>query len=317
MNTVIGSDIHLAASFLREGKLIGMPTETVYGLAGNALSEYAVLNIFKTKERPEFDPLIVHVKSIDEVSKYATSVPDEIYKLIERFWPGPLTILLPKNELIPDIVTSGLDSVALRMPAHPMALQLLQQLDFPLAAPSANPFGYISPTTARHVFDQLQGKLPYILDGGQCSVGVESTIFGMEEGRAIIYRVGGLPVDAIESVIGKVEIQSNISSNPRAPGMLKSHYAPTKPMYFDEPDMIRKLKLSGKGALICFNRMETDIPYTQFPLSSNGNLEEAARNLFATLRLLDKSDFDFICAIPFPETGLGKAINDRLRRAGG
>lgn len=316
MNTITGTDIQLAASFLREGKLIGMPTETVYGLAGNALSESAVLNIFKTKDRPEFDPLIVHVKSLNEVGKYTTSVPDQISRLMQRFWPGPLTVLLPKNQLIPDLVTSGLDTVALRMPAHPIALKLLEILDFPLAAPSANPFGYISPTTALHVYDQLQGKLPYILDGGPCSVGVESTILGMEAERPVIFRVGGLSVDAIESVIGKVEIQSNISSNPRAPGMLKSHYAPSKPMFFNEMEHIAKLSLKGKGALICFDRMDTSLPLSHFPLSENGDLEEAARNLFATLRMLDKSDFDYICAVPFPDKGLGKAINDRLRRAG-
>ncbi|MBL7913440.1 MAG: threonylcarbamoyl-AMP synthase [Bacteroidia bacterium] len=315
METIIGNDVEQAAKFLRYGALVAIPTETVYGLAGNALHEATVLNIFHVKERPVFDPLIVHVKGIDDIHRYAKSIPADAEVLMQKFWPGPLTILLQKQQLIPDLVTSGLNTVALRMPAHPLTLALLNELDFPLAAPSANPFGYISPTTAQHVYDQLQGKLPYILDGGPCSVGVESTILGFENDQPVVYRIGGLPVSEIEKLIGPVSVQPNASSNPRAPGMLKSHYAPSKPLYFEKEENLALMNLSGNGALICFENFKTDLPFRQFPLSRDGNSSEAARNLFATLRELDKSDFDFICAIPFPDHGLCKAINDRLVRA--
>jgi L-threonylcarbamoyladenylate synthase len=190
VKTIIGEIIQEAKSFLLDGNIVAIPTETVYGLAGNALDPAAVLQIFTAKERPAFDPLIVHISSIDKVELYAHSIPSQAYDLMHEFWPGPLTIVLPKNSIIPDIVTSGLDTVGLRIPNHPTTIKLLKQLDFPLAAPSANPFGYISPTSAQHVFDQLGGKIPYILDGGICDVGVESTIVGFENDKCLIYRLG-------------------------------------------------------------------------------------------------------------------------------
>ncbi|MFZ4635519.1 MAG: L-threonylcarbamoyladenylate synthase, partial [Saprospiraceae bacterium] len=191
MDTKIGSDLSRAVHLLNDGYLVGIPTETVYGLAGNALNPAAVASIFEAKNRPSFDPLIVHISDATELTRYALTLPEAARRLASLFWPGPLTLLLPRRAVIPDLVTSGLDRVALRVPAHEMALQLLQALDFPLAAPSANPFGYVSPTTAQHVVDQLGGRIPYVLDGGACAVGLESTIVGFEADGVVVYRLGG------------------------------------------------------------------------------------------------------------------------------
>ena len=315
-STVIDSALEPAVDWLLRGACVAIPTETVYGLAANALDPAAVVKIFEVKNRPAFDPLIVHVPDLEATARYAEAFPAALRALAERFWPGPLTLLLPKRALIPDLVTSGLPRVALRMPAHPLALRLLRSLPFPLAAPSANPFGYISPTTAQHVYDQLQGKIPYILDGGPCTIGVESTIVGFEDGRPVVYRLGGLALEDIEAVAGPVVVALNQSSNPAAPGMLKTHYAP------------RKLLILGNiGENIArFGDRKTGLLWFQNPgggfdskrqtiLSETGNLAEAAQNLFAALRMLDESDVDLILAEPCPETGLGRAINDRLRRA--
>jgi L-threonylcarbamoyladenylate synthase len=318
--TIIGSDIATAKLFLEEGDVIGIPTETVYGLAGNALNESAVLKIFEVKQRPFFDPLIVHTHSIDEIGKYVTEIPAKAQMLIERFMPGPLTILLKKRSLIPDLVTSGLDTVGIRIPSHPLTLQLLKQIPFPLAAPSANPFGYISPTAAQHVLDQLNGKIPYILEGGPSNIGLESTIIGFEDEEAIIYRLGGLDLDEIEKVIGRVRVNINDSSNPRSPGLLKSHYAPKKPLLFGKAETILTVNAeaikSKQVGVIAFNKQLEGINTDhQILLSPTGNLNEAAKNLFAALRKLDNGDVAIILATAFPATGLGLAINDRLRRA--
>lgn len=316
METIIGESIQEAKGFLLDGNIVAIPTETVYGLAGNALKPEAVLQIFSIKERPSFDPLIVHISSISQVDLYAHSIPQEAYQLMNEFWPGPLTVVLPKNAIIPDIVTSGLNTVGLRMPNHPTTIELLKQLEFPLAAPSANPFGYISPTSAQHVFDQLGGKLPYILDGGICNVGVESTIVGFENGNCLIYRLGGITVEAIRKVVPSAELQINSSSNPKAPGMMKSHYAPLKPLIFGDISSEVLNYPNKKIAVLTFGstvNFSVDLIYN---LSPSGNLEEAASNLFSYLRLLDESLLvDMIIAEPLPENGLGRAINDRLKRA--
>ena len=317
VNTIIGTDIKQAASLLKANRLVAIPTETVYGLAGNALDENVVLSIFKTKDRPEFDPLIVHIGDISQVEKYAQDIPDAAYVLMNKFWPGPLTLLLHKKNNIPDLVTSGLNTVALRMPNHAMTLELLRSLDFPLAAPSANPFGYISPTTARHVADQLSGKIPYILDGGDCEVGIESTIIGFENDVCTVYRLGGMSVDAIESAIGKVTITTSGTSDPRAPGMLKSHYAPTKPVYFGELQQLISKHSLKHAAVLCFTGDDHEFPHgvPVYTLSPHGSTEEAAKYLFAALRNFDQSEAHFLLAEKFPDKGLGKAINDRLLRA--
>lgn len=312
--TLIGNEVTEAGAFLQQGETVGIPTETVYGLAANALNTDAVLKIFSVKNRPHFDPLIVHTHGIEEVKKYATKIPPEAALLMQAFMPGPLTVLLKKKEIVPDLVTSGLDTVAIRIPNHPLTLELLRQLDFPLAAPSANPFGYISPTSAYHVYDQLHGRIPYILDGGTTEIGLESTIVGFENNEAVVYRLGGLAIEEIEKVIGKVTVAINESSNPKAPGLLKSHYAPKKNLRILEYD---NLTISNANAgVIAFDKPVEGVEQkNQILLSVKGDLKEAAKNLFAAMRQLDNSNVEIIYAIKFPETGLGKAINDRLKRA--
>ncbi len=315
---LIGKDISSAKAFLEKGELVGIPTETVYGLAGNALDPEAVALIFETKNRPGFDPLILHTSSTDKVSDFVTSFPEALKTLAEHFWPGPLTLLLPRKEIVPDLVTSGLDRVAVRVPNHPLTLALLEVLPFPLAAPSANPFGYISPTRPSHVEDQLGEKIPYILDGGPCTVGLESTIVGLEDGEVVVYRLGGLEISEIERLVGPVRIKDHSSSNPAAPGQLESHYAPRKVFLLgDLSRLVEEKKSQGVNFAVLsfsetFDGLEKD---QQIALSPDGNLHEAAKNLFAAMRQLDESPATVILAELMPEIGLGKAINDRLRRA--
>jgi L-threonylcarbamoyladenylate synthase len=311
--TKIGTDIKQADEILRSGGIVGIPTETVYGLAGNALSEDAVLSIFKAKNRPFFDPLIVHTYAIDEIREYVTAIPERLLPLMERFMPGPLTVLLPRNGLIPDLVTSGMERVAFRIPAHPLTLDLLRSLDFPLAAPSANPFGYISPTTARHVQAQLGGIIPYILDGGDCGVGIESTIVGMDGDDLVIYRLGGLAIEEIEKIAGPVRVMSHSSSNPAGPGMLESHYAPRKPLIIGDISKLLLAHTDKKVAVLSYYK-DYQVEH-QYILSAEQHIETAAKRLFAGMRELDATDADLIIAESLPEGGLGRAVNDRLHRA--
>ncbi len=313
---IIGNDIQKAKNELESGHLVAIPTETVYGLAANAIHEEAVAKIFEAKQRPTFDPLIVHTYSLDQVYQFAESIHPKLLQLAQTFWPGPLTLLLPKKACIPNLVTSGLDRVGVRVPSHPLTLQLLQQLNFPLAAPSANPFGYISPTSAQHVQKQLGTKLNYILDGGDCNVGIESTIVGEEDNEIIIYRLGGLSIDAIEQVVGKVSIQLNQSSNPKAPGQLKSHYAPKKPFFVGSLTDLQKIHSDKKIGIIAFGEFATMQSHTIVKnLSETKNYNQAAIHLFSFMRELDESDVDVIICELLPEQNLGLAINDRLRRA--
>ncbi|MBS1622858.1 MAG: threonylcarbamoyl-AMP synthase [Bacteroidetes bacterium] len=313
MSTSTGQDIKYAADLLRAGELVAMPTETVYGLAGNALNEDAVIRIFKAKERPFFDPLIAHTHSISEIRKYVAEIPARLLPLMERYMPGPLTVLLPRQRIIPDLVTSGLERVAFRIPQHDVALALLRSLDFPLAAPSANPFGYISPTTAAHVYAQMHDRIPYILDGGECRVGIESTIVGMEGDTVVVYRLGGLALEEIQSLVGAVQVATSSSSDPSAPGMLTSHYAPRKPLVIgDIPTLIQQYQ--GKKIAVISFAESYDVPY-QYILSLGGSIDEAAKRLFAAMREMDGTDADIIIAKDLPEGGLGRAVNDRLKRA--
>jgi L-threonylcarbamoyladenylate synthase len=312
----IGRDVERAAQLLREGKLIGIPTETVYGLAANALDENSVLRVFETKERPFFDPLIIHLASLDSVKKYADIHDDRLLKLAEAFWPGPLTLLLPKKEMIPNIVTSGLPEVAARVPNHTLTLELLSKVDFPIAAPSANPFGYISPTEPQHVQRQLGDRIDYILDGGNCRIGIESTIAGIEDGQVCIFRLGGLAVEAIEKKIGRVQLRINQSGDPTAPGQLKHHYAPRKPLFVGDVDELLALNQNKKVAVICFGTGDYKRPGIRvYNLSKGADLHEAALNLFKFLREADESDADVVICSSVPDNGIGKAINDRLKRA--
>jgi L-threonylcarbamoyladenylate synthase len=312
----IGKDIQAAKRFLTEGELVAIPTETVYGLAGNALNPTAVLSIFDVKNRPSFDPLIIHTDSLEKLEAWVEYFPTQALQLANSFWPGPLTLLLPKKKIIPDLVTSGLDTVAVRIPDHALTTALLSELDFPLAAPSANPFGYISPTNSQHVNDQLGEKIPYILDGGECNVGVESTIIGFENEVPTVYRLGGLALEEIIAVVGEVNLLAHSTSNPQAPGMLKSHYAPRKLLQLKSKDeMIERRDADSIGYLF-FEKPAIEMAgATMRVLSETGDLKEAAHHLFAYLRELDTLDIEEIWAETVPEVDLGRAINDRLRRA--
>lgn len=313
----VGTDVRHAAAILARGGLVAIPTETVYGLAADALNHAAVLRIFEAKQRPHFDPLIVHVPDLEAARRLSSGMDPLAIRLAEAFWPGPLTLVVPKAAHVPDMVTSGLDTVGLRVPSHPLTLGLLRLCDLPLAAPSANPFGYVSPTTAAHVNAQLSDRVDYILDGGPTEVGIESTIVGFEADGPVIYRLGGLEVGAIESVIGAVRSAINNSSDPKAPGQLLSHYAPRIPVHIFNGEIPDGWAQKGFG-LIALNAIPNGLypKETRF-LSLDGDMNEAARNLFAALRELGDMPLAGIVAVPLPEVGLGPAMNDRLKRAAG
>jgi L-threonylcarbamoyladenylate synthase len=311
----LDDQIRRAAATLLAGGIVGMPTETVYGLAANALDAIAVAKIFETKRRPHFDPLIVHVPDISKAAELAESFPDDARRLAQAFWPGPLTIVLPKRPIMPDIVTSGLPSVALRVPDHPVAQRLLREIGVPLAAPSANRFGSVSPTTAQHVRDELGDAVPIVLDGGPSRTGVESTIVSFLDAQPALLRPGGLPLEMVESLIGPVR-RVTPGDKVVAPGMLPRHYAPRTRLILTQDTTASIWK--GRVGLLTLRR---PLPENtkQFAaveiLSPVGNLREAAANLFAAMRRLDAAGLDVILAEPAPDEGLGLAINDRLRRA--
>lgn len=308
----IGNSITESIKILKNDGLVGIPTETVYGLAANGLKASAVLKIFTAKKRPSFDPLILHSSS-DKIFQWVKEIPEPARKLAEAFWPGPLTLILPKADSVPFEVTSGLNTVGVRVPNHPLTLELLQKIDFPLAAPSANPFGYISPTTAQHVENQLGNEVDYILDGGACQVGIESTIVGFENNEAVIYRLGGLAIGEIEAVIGKVKVQNNQASNPKAPGMIAVHYAPKKPLLLVKN--FSEVIDDEHTAYMIFDQNPNVSSERQFSLSMTQDYYEAAAKLYALMRHLDESKFSKIIVQRLPDIGLGKAINDRLFRA--
>ncbi|CAN1550440.1 SUA5 Putative translation factor (SUA5) [Spirosomataceae bacterium] len=315
MTAEIGIDLIKAQKILENGDLVAIPTETVYGLAANALDPLAVSKIYAAKNRPSFDPLIIHVGKIEDFKTYTVDFPVQLMHLAEKFCPGPITFLVKKSEIIPEITTSGLEKVAIRIPKHPLTLELLNKLNFPLAAPSANPFGYVSPTTAAHVYEQLGERIPYILDGGPCKVGLESTIVGCENENLIIYRKGGLDLDELRKVFsGEILIKDHSSSNPQAPGMLSKHYSPKKRIeILDETTILDLIDKKSTGLL----RYNTPIEgfENQIVLSGKSDLNEAAFRLFDALRQFDKMDIQKVYIELVPEKGLGIAINDRLRRA--
>ncbi|MBI1193218.1 MAG: threonylcarbamoyl-AMP synthase [Bacteroidetes bacterium] len=313
--TLCKDDVAEAASLLRRGELVAIPTETVYGLAGLALNEAAVARIFAVKNRPHFDPLIAHLADASWLDRYVRHVPEPALALARRFWPGPLTLVLPRQENIPDLVTSGLDTVAVRVPDHPLTLQLLRELDAPLAAPSANPFGYISPTTPQHVLDQLGGRIAMVLDGGPCRVGLESSIIGFDGDKPLLYRLGGLSREQIEAVAGPVEMSLHQSSDPRAPGQLLNHYAPRTPLLLGDPALLAWEHPGRRLGYLAFQAPPDGPWMTGRVLSASADPEEAARNLFRMLRELDAQPLDYILAERLPDQGLGLAINDRLERA--
>ncbi len=314
---VSGADVQHAKKLLCSGELVAIPTETVYGLAGNALNPRAAATIYEVKNRPSFNPLIIHTDSLRKVNNYVASIPPVAQKLADAFWPGPLTILLPKTDALPDIVTASSRRVAVRIPQHSLTLSLLRELDFPLAAPSANPSGYISPTKVAHVEAQLGDKINYILDGGPCTVGIESTIVGIEEDRVEVYRWGGVSLEDLKAVVPNVQTYSNqLEESPAAPGMLKSHYAPSKKVIIGNiAELLRQYHHSEVG-VISFMDFFPQIPENQqCVLSTSGDLNEAAQRLFSSLRYLDSPSIKVILAEFVPDYGLGRAINDRLARA--
>ncbi|MDQ3046796.1 MAG: L-threonylcarbamoyladenylate synthase [Bacteroidota bacterium] len=315
--TYISKDIATAAALLENDQVIAIPTETVYGLAGNALNPSVINKIYKIKNRPLTNPLIIHLHDTTHIEKYVKNIPGIAKKLAEHFWPGPITLLLPKSDLIPDAVTAGLPHVAIRIPNHPVALELLRKLSFPLAAPSANPFGYISPTSAGDVKRILSGKIEFILEGGVCGKGIESTIVGFDGDTAIIYRVGAICSEAIRKVAGKVETRIRHTGKSISSGMLPSHYAPHTPLYLtDDIGALIKSVPCVNTAILSFKRLHSFIPENnQEILSETGDLDEAAHNLYKALHQLDSLKLERIIAERVPEVGIGVAINDRLERA--
>ncbi len=315
--TLISNDISKAVAILSQEELVAIPTETVYGLAGNIYSEKAIKSIFEMKKRPFFNPLIVHIHSTSQLSDLVDDVPEKAKALASAFWPGSLTLVLKKKNTVPDLITAGKNSVAVRIPDHPIALELLKSLDFPLAAPSANPFGSISPTNAKHVSDYFDGVLSMVLDGGDCVNGIESTIVGFEEDEPIVYRLGSISLESIENVIGKVQIKNKKEAAPDAPGMLSRHYAPKTRTYLenDVEATVNRFPNKRIGVLLFQNSIEHEEIVSQEILSKNGDIKEATSQLYAALHRLDKQNLDVIIAEKFPDFGLGKSINDRLERA--
>lgn len=314
MHTTIGHNIELAAAFLQKDALVAIPTETVYGLAANALSEAAIVKIFEAKNRPRFNPLILHSHSIASLQQYADFSTTAL-AIAKAAMPGPLSLLLPKKKLVPDLLTAGSDKVVVRVPNHSLTLALLQSISFPLAAPSANPFGYISPTNAQHVYQHFEGKLPYILEGGESIVGVESTIAEVMDDHILIHRYGGMSNEQLREISGLDVIPAPVQSTTTS-GKLKSHYAPGIPLYMGDIESLCSQFQGKKIAVISFYK---DFSYLKsvenFILSPEKNLSIAAAKLFQTLRWIDVGTYDIIIAEPFPEFGLGRAINDRLQRA--
>jgi L-threonylcarbamoyladenylate synthase len=304
-----------AVEVLHRKDLVALPTETVYGLAGDALNPEAVAKIFETKERPAFDPLIIHVENQEWLAKLTR--PSEkaipvLEMLMERYWPGPLTILFPKSDLVPDLVTAGLAEVAIRMPRHPVFVEVLRAFGKPLAAPSANRFGRVSPTRAEHVFDELKGRIPLILDGGQTVVGLESTIVRVNEGTIEILRQGAVSEENLTEIAPAQELAA--SQKIVAPGQTASHYAPDKLVYLFEPDVLGPN--SRHDALICWGPIRhLEDFFVVRSLSETRDLGVAAQRLFSLLREVDQLNVRQIFIEAVPEIGLGKAIMNRIRRA--
>lgn len=322
---IISKDISKAIAILNNEELVAIPTETVYGLAGNIYSEKAITSIFETKQRPLFNPLIVHIPSLEYLEKVVSHIPEKARLLAETFWPGPLTLVLPKKNSVPDVITAGKDTVAVRIPNHLLTLELLKQLDFPLAAPSANPFNRISPTTAQHVESYFKDKIKMVLDGGASKNGIESTIIGFENDEPVVYRLGSISIEDIENIVGEIKVknsstepsQSQKEPGPNAPGMLNKHYAPRTLTILSDNISSALEKHSRKriGVLSFTSSFENDSIAHQIILSENGDLAEATSKLYNALHKLDSLNLDIIIAEVFPNVGLGKSINDRLTRA--
>lgn len=311
-NEQILIQIKAAAKIIRAGGVVAFPTETVYGLGADAFNPDAVEKIFELKQRPSFDPLIVHICSIEQLNLVCEDIDERLFLLAEKFWPGPLTIVVNKNKKVPDIVTSGLKTVGIRFPSHPIANELIKQANTPIAAPSANKFGRVSPTSAEHVRKYFP-KLDYIIDGGKSSVGIESTIIKLNPEGFEILRHGVITKEEIEKVIPYFAADK-VNSNIVAPGMLKSHYSPAKQFYILSDKILKKINPKESGLISFTGKYDSDFKLV-VKLTKNNNLREAAVNLFSAIHILEESDVDIIVAEPVPEEGIGIAIMDRLRKA--
>ena len=303
-----------AARLLKDGEVVAIPTETVYGLAGNAFEPKALAKIFAAKERPTFDPLIVHIADIAQLTDIAKDIPDSAYRLAEAYWPGPMTIILPKKDCIPDLCTSALPSVAVRFPSHPIAQAIIKESGLPLAAPSANLFKHVSPTTAEHVAAQLADRIAGIVDGGPCSVGVESSIISLV-GEPTVMRPGAITPEMFKAILGEVKIKESTSKPGQpmlAPGQCDTHYRPQVPLYYGE--VPAGYTLPEHTVRIAFGTQAGPIPAT-VNLSATGDMVEATSKLYAFMHDLDKSEYDLILVDPIPNKGIGIALNDRLKRA--
>ncbi len=327
-------DLEKAAQLIRGGGLVAFPTETVYGLGANALDPAAVSGIFTAKGRPCDNPLIVHISDVSQVYDLSDDITVPAQRVMEAFWPGPLTVVLPKKTGVPDVVTAGLDTVAVRMPDHPVALELISRAGVPVAAPSANSSGRPSPTTAGHVADDLSGKIDAVVDGGLCRVGVESTVIDLTLEPPVILRPGGVTREELEGVLGHVETAASFAADqaeaPRSPGMKYRHYSPKAEVVLvtgERPDEITKKVSELIAKYRCREKRtgvlasaETAAKYKAdavFDLGSRGCPEEIARNLFCGLRHLDMQGVDIIISEGYSETGIGAAVMNRLRKAAG
>lgn len=316
MTANIGTDIGAAARLLESGNLVAFPTETVYGLGADALNPTAVAAIFAAKQRPAFDPLIVHIAEQDWLPRVVTNVPKSAKQLMDAFWPGPLTLILPRLDRVPDLVSSGLPTVGVRLPEHSIARELIRRADRPIAAPSANLFGRLSPTTAAHVAEQLGDRIDYILDGGPSTVGLESTVVAATDQAVHVLRPGGVSIEQLKEVVPAVNFERSNPDRPVSPGQTQVHYAPGTPLVIN--DRPEELDIEpGTGLLSIGHPVSRDDFAAVEVLSETGDLIECAARFFAALRRLDALGLDLIIAQPFPETGLGVALNDRLQRAAG
>lgn len=314
---MISKSLDKAIELLRNDEVIGLPTETVYGLAGNAYSKKAIRTIFQLKKRPFNNPLIVHIGNLRQLKEISQEIPSKAQILASKFWPGPLTILLEKSTKIGDLVTAGQETVAVRMPNHPLTLDLLNQLEFPLVAPSANPYQSISSTSAKHVERYFGNQAVFTLDGGESTNGLESTIVGFEGEEVIVYRLGAIPLEELERTVGRVYLNEVKKNGIVSPGMATKHYSPKTPVIFTDSlsEQIEQFKTEDV-AIICFdklpviNHMESSIIY-----SFQGHLGNAAKRLYGLLHELDERNLACILIEKFPDHGLGRTLNDRLKRA--
>ncbi|MGV3488730.1 MAG: L-threonylcarbamoyladenylate synthase [Tuberibacillus sp.] len=329
-NLAASKDIEEAAAFIRDGELVAFPTETVYGLGANALSEEAVKKIYEAKGRPSDNPLIVHISELDQMKRIAREVPDAAEKLIKAFWPGPLTVIVPVSDAVAETVTAGLDTVGIRMPSHPVSQALITAAGVPIAAPSANLSGKPSPTEAEHVYEDMNGRIAGILDGGPTGVGVESTVVDTTSEPVTILRPGGITREQLESVLGEVSSDPALTQKdaaPRAPGMKYRHYSPKAPVQLvpaglaEMKNLVAEAKSEGKSVGVLITEENADefrnMADVISVVGNRTNLETVAQGLYNALRRFDHYNIDIIFSETFPAEGIGEAIMNRLSKAAG